>query len=316
MFTTMLVPLDGSPLSERALPIAAGLAQATGAQLILMRAAWAHTTLGVDPRRGEVAALDEAEHSLRAIATRLSEQGVHVHTAVCGAPPVEGILREVDNHQADLVIMCTHGRSGLGRWIYGSVAEEVLARITVPVLLVRPVGPVASLTSRPRLLVPLDGSPFAEVALPHAAALAQAFHGSLCLIRVESEGPSVMLISAWSGAYMTEEAVDVMQQSMKAQEAEAKRYLGAVRESLRKQDPNLADVQTVVRVGWPNAAVADVIVEEGEARAVSLIVMSTHGRTGIRRALLGSVATGVLHGTRAPVLLVPPHAPQQRNNGY
>lgn len=169
MIRTILVPLDGSEFSERALPVGIELATALKARVVLVSVAgsesaiplkltpedrkeiseqYAHDTeeehmLSTEPRMVErvqeqIRAVDEAEEYLASIAAKLSDTGVQIEVAAPYGPAVEGILSEIDLRSADLVVMCIHGRSGLNRLISGSVASAVLAHSPVPVLMVPP----------------------------------------------------------------------------------------------------------------------------------------------------------------------------------
>jgi nucleotide-binding universal stress UspA family protein len=169
MIQTILVPLDGSALSERALPVGIELARALGARLVLVcvagtapaihrgfsdedrraiSAQYANVKeedhlLSTDPRmvehaQAQVLAVAEAERYLASVAAKVAEQGLRAEGAVPYGAASEGILTEIDLRSADLVVMSTHGRSGLSRLIGGSVAQAVLARSTVPVMLVPP----------------------------------------------------------------------------------------------------------------------------------------------------------------------------------
>ncbi len=292
MYHTILVPLDGSAFGERALAIATALAQATQAQVILMRAASASAFPGADPTEAQCQAVEEAQAYLATLATGLSEQGLSVEVAAPYGDAAEAILLEISLRSADLVVMCTHGRSGLGRWIYGSVAEKVLARSPVPVLLVHPTGQVATLgpeSAQASILIPLDGSAFAEKALPHAAALARVFGGLILLVRAVG-----LPMAAYSYPGM-----GLVQESLEEEQRESEAYLGEVAQRLRADG---LSVQTVVREGWP----ADIIVYRGAALGARLIVMATHGRTGVARLLLGSVALDVIRRSPLPVLLIRP----------
>ncbi len=291
MYRTILVPLDGSAFSERALPVAASLAQALQAQVILVRAVSASVFPGVDATDAQVQAVNEAHDYLSALAAGLSEQNLNVDIATPYGDPAEMITLEVGLRKADLVVMCTHGRSGLGRWVYGSVAEQVLARSPVPVLLVRPTGAVTPLALEPgkiKLLVPLDGSLFAEAALPHAADLARALDGTILLMRMV-EPPVAPYVSG-------EVLVPGVMPELTAQ---AESYLAEVAQGLREAG---LSVETITREGWP----ADVIAYGAEALGVNLIVMTTRGRTGIVRLLLGSVAMEVVRRSPLPVMLIRP----------
>jgi len=136
-FKKILVPLDGSILAEHAIGTAAGLA-AGGATVMLVRAAEAHGLPGVDPTDMQVDVVREAEEYLARVAARLERDGTkNVQTSVWYGPPVSAIVEAAQLRGADLIVMSTHGRSGLGRLILGSVAEAVLRSTTTPILLVR-----------------------------------------------------------------------------------------------------------------------------------------------------------------------------------
>lgn len=137
----ILVPLDGSLLAEGAIQTAAGLARGSGGTLVLLRAAEAHTLPGADPTDAQVAVVREAEEYLTAVAARLGEEGVKgVETSVWYGPPATAIIEAARLQKGDLIVMTTHGRSGLGRLILGSVAESVLRGTTTPILLLRAPG--------------------------------------------------------------------------------------------------------------------------------------------------------------------------------
>jgi nucleotide-binding universal stress UspA family protein len=186
MYRSIVVPLDGSAAAERALPFAEALARRGGARLLLVQAVNVHAMVGADPTEAQVQALAEARAYLDETAARGAGQGIAVDTAVPYGPPAEEIVAEVRLRGADLVVMTTHGRAGPGRWVYGSVAEGVLAHSPVPVLLLQSwLGerPWRRLHEKARLLVPLDGSPFAEAALPVAIDFIQQFGGELQLVQ-------------------------------------------------------------------------------------------------------------------------------------
>src|SRR5690242_17726242 len=135
MIRTILVPLDRSPFGERALPFAECLARTLAARLVLVEAVNVHVVPGADPTAAQVQAMEEAGRYLRGIAGRIRETGLDVDIATPYGAAVQEILDEISIRDADLVVMATHGRSGLGRWVYGSVAEGVLHQSPVPVLL-------------------------------------------------------------------------------------------------------------------------------------------------------------------------------------
>jgi nucleotide-binding universal stress UspA family protein len=327
MYRTILVPLDGSPFSERALSVATALSRTTGGKLVLVRAASASALPGAHSAdlqgrqiqkedlfisadaggagrpAAQIRAIEEAERYLEGIAGRLAERGFQAKIAVPYAAAAEGILTEIDVQRADLVVMCTHGRSGLGRWIYGSVAEEMLAHSPMPVLLVRPTGAPVTLSPEPgqsRLLVPLDGSAFAEAALSHAATLAQALGGSILL--VYAVAPPVR---PYNELMAIPADIDKAFDELIGEERErAQHYLAGVGEHLLQDG---LSVETVVCNGAP----ADTILEQAVATSARLIIMATHGRTGLKQLLLGSVAHEVVHRALLPVLLVRPADPEK-----
>ncbi|HXJ79526.1 MAG TPA: universal stress protein [Candidatus Methylomirabilis sp.] len=138
----ILVPLDGSALAESALAKAIDVA-GSESTLMLLRAAEAHTLPGVDPTDAQVEVVREAEAYLAAVAARVKDKGVRVETSVWYGPADSAIVEASRLRKADLIVMSTHGRSGLGRLILGSVAESVLRGTTTPILLLRaPEAPV------------------------------------------------------------------------------------------------------------------------------------------------------------------------------
>jgi len=134
----ILVPLDGSALAESALGRATELAQMSGAQILLLRAVEAHVLLGTDPTDAQVEVVQDGERYLAGIAARLNGTGIKdVVTSVWYGPPAFAIVEAARLRKADLIVMNSHGRSGLGRLVLGSVAESVLRGTTTPILLIR-----------------------------------------------------------------------------------------------------------------------------------------------------------------------------------
>ena len=157
MYSRILVPLDGSELAEAVLSTAHALAGMGPGTLYLVRAVAASN----EP---------EARRYLKRLAVYLREHGVVVEAQALRGQPVAVVVEEAARREVDLIVMSTHGRAGAGRWVLGSVADEVLHRTACPVLLLR--TGQAGLAARPRrVLVPLDGSELAEHALAHATSL-------------------------------------------------------------------------------------------------------------------------------------------------
>jgi nucleotide-binding universal stress UspA family protein len=291
----ILVPLDGSLVAEQALPYAETLARAAGAGVVLVRAVSSEPPWAGDAVEGRLRAAGEAADYLAATAERLRGSGLQVETAAPHGEPAEAVAKELGARGADLVVMSTHGRSGLGRWVYGSVAESILRRTPTPTLLVRAWredGDYGDLAHEPRVLVPLDGSEFAEEALRVARSLAATLGGGLVLARAVY--PPSAVEQEWTVAsYLVEE--------LRERESDAREYLAGVADRLRAAG---AEPETCVYVGPP----VEVIARAAREQAATLIVMATHGRTGAGRLLLGSVANSVLLHNDLPLVLMRPRA--------
>jgi nucleotide-binding universal stress UspA family protein len=138
---TILVPLDGSALAEAALPKALELAEVSGASVLRLRAAQAQTLPGIDPTDAQVKVVREAEAYLADVQERVTRQGrIKVETSVWYDPASRAIVEAARIHKVEEIVMTTHGRSGLGRLLLGSVAESVLRGTTTPILVVHAEG--------------------------------------------------------------------------------------------------------------------------------------------------------------------------------
>ncbi len=297
MLDTILVPLDGSSLSERALPIATTLAHGLGAKLVLVRGA--SPAAGEDTIETEFLAVQEAEAYLAEVAGRLGEQGLEVETVTTDLEPCDGILLEARLHQADLIVMCTHGRSGRELWQHGSVAEDVLGYSEIPLLLVRPTdaadhAPLQGST----WLVPLDGSAFSESVLPAASTLAAALDATLLLVRVVErqlyDEPG------------DDEFFNTAQQVEEEQQGEAERYLAGLSARLAGSGVG-GRLETRVRLG----SAADMILDEAMASDAGLVAMATHERTGLGALIMGNVTRQVFERDTRPMLVVRPNGTAQ-----
>jgi len=294
MLKTILLPLDGSPLAERALSYAAVLARRCEATVVLVEAVLAHTFPGVDPGEAQTEVTTGAERYLDTAAGRLSADGIVTETHVYYDHPVHAILDAATRRQADLIVMSTHGRGGLSRMLYGSVADQILRRATIPVLLVPSIvehawpadGPVS-------LLVPLDGSELATQALQSTELLTEAFGSRVTLLRVVQPVPYPLYGEGYAYVPYDEDA----------EVADARRYLDG--QAARLVERGVC-VTTDVAVGEPARAIG----ESARAQDVDVVVMATHGHGGLSRLILGSVATATLRHTTAPLLLVRPAATQ------
>lgn len=283
---TILVPLDGSPLSERSLPYAVALAGALKSKLALMIAAYisdipAHGPWSdemVDhPRETSMSYLDDVASRIGvADAEKIARVGY----------PHEMILETAQATKASMIVMSTHGRSGVGRWLYGSTAGHLMHASRVPLFVIGKGVPDAEEYAPGQIVVPLDGSPLAEKALAPAQELTSAFDAKLTLARVAPFSAESFALSV-PQAYWPQLDEQLL--------GEATAYLEKVGGTL---DPK-PDVKVV------QGPRADALLDVIEGAGADLVVMTTHGRAGVQRALLGSTADRMLQGT-APVLLIRP----------
>lgn len=313
MYHRMLVPLDGSELSEVVFPYAKELAGRLGLDVILLHV---HS-----PEEDGTVPLHRAyiEHKAELIKQKSQEvqekvgggsagRAVKVWGELAVGHPAEEILRFAGEKDIDLILMATHGRSGIKRWVMGSVADKVLRAAEVPVWLVRagiPEGIVYDKWPQRTILVPLDGSELAEAVLPHVEALAKQRGAEL----VEVVLLSVCEPGGASGYYPPSArfetptgAVHVMPRDFaRAQAAKqkmlAKQYLTGVQKRLK--DAGLR-VRSEVRTGDS----ANEIIDYASNSPFNLIVMATHARSGFSRWAYGSVTTKVLQGVSSPMFLV------------
>jgi nucleotide-binding universal stress UspA family protein len=293
MATTIVVPLDGSALAERALPYAKELARPRGGRLVLVRAALARTLPGLDPTDAQVSVTALAERELESVADRLRAEGLMADAHVYYDEAARAILDAADAQHAAVVVMSTHGRSGPGRFIYGSVADRVLRGTRLPTLLVPATCERPWPTDGPlHVLVPLDSSEFAEEALAHVIALTGDRDVVLHLLYVV-EPPTPLLTY---GSY-----VPVFDPGPEL--ARARYYLEVV---ARRFPPGRLVPMIDTIVGEPVLAIC----AAARNYRADLIALATHGRGGLARLLLGSVATGVLQRASVPVLLIRPTAVQ------
>ncbi len=284
---------DFSPASEGALSWANFLASRLGAELILFHAFSLDPALLAGPTGITVdlapRLLEEtrraAEESMRALQSRFPT----ARTVVEQAPARDAIVRAAQTHQADLVCIGTHGRTGLPRLLLGSVAQHVVAHSPVPVLTVRQDDRPVRLRC---VLAPTDFSPTADAALPWADFLARAFDARLVLLHVVE---------------VTYEALLELPRTVRAEpvgEALAKALQERAQRELQARAHGLGPCELVLRTGLGAGLSRQCILEVAQEVDADLVVMGTHGRTGIQRILFGSVAEHLVRTSPVPVLTV------------
>ena len=289
MLQTILVPLDGSAFAERALPYAEALALWAEARLLLMRAVHLRSLPGWHRDAADRRAVEAAAQYLDQVAEGLRTSGLEVETAVLHGEAAAAILDEVRIAAADLVVMSTHGHGGLGRWLHGGVADQLLRQATVPVLLVPPTCDRGWDQGRPlRLLVPLDGSSFAEEALEPIGDLARTLEVEVRLLEIVE--PS-SVVGADGFVYAAFDPDGDLRT--------ANSYLAEVCELLRARG---AAVEASAFFGHPVAA----IVEHAGDDGADLIALATHGHGDLAQMLIGNICSGRLEQGCVPLLLVRP----------
>lgn len=301
--TTIVVPLDGSDQAEQALPWAAELGRRVGGSLLLVSIVEIPMEFGAWSSTGALAVgqmmdswIEDRTAYLKEIGGKLD--GVTVETACRVGSPTSEVLSTIASVNDPLVVMTSHGRAGAGRLVLGSVANRIVRDAQCPVLVIRASSDAA--TASPafeRVLVPLDGSKFAEDAL-HRGVEAISSSGqalALHLVRViespviSMPGPDVALDYGLVAEYMD------------AIKDEAVQYLKTLTESLSAR--GIAVTSEVLE-----GSVADAILNSAKRNTSDIIVMSTHGRGGISRLFFGSVAEKVLHSSQLPLLLLRPQS--------
>ena len=309
MFKRILTPLDGSTLSEGILPYVRALAPALGARVELLQihpnmtyeleqledAEQASITAALEPV--QLRLQHQSESYLSKVAGDLEGLGVETGIDVRFGPPAASIVEEAEQVEDTLIAMSTHGRAGVGRWIMGSVTDRVLHTTMTPLLVVHPergAPSVDSVADISTLIVPLDGSELAETVLPVAAAVAMATGASILLVRsLDAPSRSSLSVTELASRGVSEGTLE---------EAETAEFLGARAAALREQ--GVADVRTMVIRG--NAA--EEIEELARNTPDSMIVACTHGRSGVGRAVMGSVTDRLARHSGHPALIL--RAPQ------
>jgi nucleotide-binding universal stress UspA family protein len=297
MFKHLVVPLDGSRLAEAAVPAAAFLAGKLGASVTLLHIIERDAPQEVHGER-HLTEPQEARAYLDEIAQRDFPAAIHVerhvHTAEM-ADVARGIVEHVHELAPDMIVMCTHGRGGLGDWFSGTIAQQVVARAKTPVLLIRPAeGGADQPFECARLLVPLDGNPEHEEGLPVAAALARACGAPLFLLLVVPTLGTLSNHEAATGLMLPGATRAVLELA----EQDAAVYLARHAAALKAQG---LEVEAEVRRGNPMPVILDAAQEANAA----MIVLGTHGKAGWDAFWSGSVSPRLSSRWRQPLLLVP-----------
>ena len=305
----VIVPLDGSKLAEEALPLGISLAQkapsAGVVQLVQVIPSRDQTFNYITTPDGTMMPIDIIE-TFRANAQRYLEQkknqlvkaGITVETTIIEGDVGPAIADFANQEEAAYLVMSTHGRGGLSRWMLGSVTDQVLHLSERPLLIIRPKETSdallasrlipANLPQLERIVVPLDGEPLAERVLPHAKTLARAYGAELLLWRS---------VSAVTPGMMHAEIAILETKLIEMNRQQAKEYLNRI-----KIDLEMEGFKVSAAVG--GMPITDRILAYAAKSDADLIAMSTHARSAIGRMIMGSVADGVIRAGSLPVLVI------------
>lgn len=299
MFRTILVPTDGSEHFTKTLPLIRTLASRMGASVTLLCVESPVVNMGnmIDNSGALVDHVDRLRVLERAV-EELQREGIAAQYDIAFGRPEAQIENGAKKHQADLIVMTPHQRTGFDALLHPSVTSRMFSSVSAPLLIV---PERAAATARAGILAeaeatvvaPLDGSELAERALAFAVAIAQEYGRRLQLVRVV---PAPHTASAYDEAY---ERPDSHAQHLMH---EARHYMSSLQTGLARVTTAPMDVQ--VTIGEAAPEIVDIAAES----PTNLIVMSTHGHGTLGRILLGSVATEVARSATVPVLVVPPHA--------
>ncbi len=309
MFSRILVPLDGSPLAEAVMPQVVELAALRKSEVLLLRVALTHAIPGTDPIEAQVRAVEEAQAYLARIEAMLGTQGLTAKSAVRYGHAVEEILDHARVVGADLIAMSTHGRSGFRRWVLGSVAESIVRRSPIPVLLLRgaaaiatsgesmaetrqvyPVPPPGETTPvRIRhVLCPVALTPTARGVLECAGALAQRFGADLTVLHAIYDPLDI------TSSHIPHPPLEQLRQEM-IRVAEER-----LRSEIRHTLVAVPGASLVVVAGSP----VQQIIRFARTHGVDLIVIGSTGQTGLDRLIMGSTAEQVMRTAPCPVFTV------------
>ena len=288
-YERILVPLDGSDLAEQALVSAVDIAESMAAEIHCLQVVTG-LALNLDPQINKqlIEARENAANMyLKSLRQRFSKTKALISVSAIVGPAAKTIINYAKDHRTDLIVLSSHGHTGLKQWVYGSVAIKILRQAPCDTFMVRPLIDT-KLYSKNRILVPLDGSQLAERALQPALALAAAQDMEVLLLRVSP--PIYAELEPMSMRYLFD---DIEEKARK----EAAAYLQDLSVTLAPL-PKPVTVMTIT--GTPAATILDY----ANKQQVDLIIMSSHGRTGPDLWLMGSVSEKVLRKAMCSTLIV------------
>lgn len=320
MFQRILVPLDGSPGAERAIPVALRIARASSAELVFLRVILPEIEFGayaikspgtLEPKAFEKELQDANDYLANLLRIHADElQHIKTEQEVISGAVSPSIFSVARLEHVDLIVMCSHGETGLKRWLFGSGLHDAVRHSPAPMLILNEHGeiPTAPGMTHPfRVLVALDGSERAEAALEPAARLCATFaapaRGGLHLVRV------VAMPSPY-GKLRGQMSSDVLMRNDAWHEAET--YLQETAHKLQAGELSTLNVdvtwsvvvKTDADVAGSIMVAAEQIDEDDKTSLCNMLAMASHGRGGLQRLLMGSVTERLLGATRLPLFIV------------
>jgi nucleotide-binding universal stress UspA family protein len=299
-FNRVLIPLDGSDLAEQAIPFAHAVTQDEGTMIYVQVVPEAEPlksmTGGPVASAEEVAAIfnESAKGDLVRAAERWDGIAPKYEVAIGVGDPADTILSLRKEHNADLIVIASHGRGALGRWTFGSVADRLSRTSDVPVMIIRPRDAAPEIDTLPvfdRILLLTDGSERSRSSVDEAADLAKKLGKPVTLVRSVFPEAELAPATGYGAIY----APELYEELTKSVEAEAIKSLEEIVEQVESHGAKAEYLlvhgpaaQTIVSLATPN----------------DLIVLTSHGRSGFKRWLLGSVAEKLVRDAPCPVMLV------------
>lgn len=296
MFKHILLPLDGSSLAERVLPHALSLSKAFNAKLTLLRVVYQvdHKTQlsSVNPIDWQMR-VSEAEGYIDSVQDRLTQKGVKTDGYVLEGRPAQQIINFAKNKDVDLIILSSHGNSGISGWNINSTVQKVLLRAYMPVMIVRAyqeMGEEIDSMTYERLLVPLDGSKRAECILPLVQSISEAQGSNVFLTHIIEEPKLIR------GKPLSEDVKLIIEKLNEINLRDIEAYFDEIRSQF---DPTM--VETIIEKSEePTTALHDIIDREN----IDLVLLSAHGYSGKGRWPYGKIALNFISYGTTPLIII------------
>lgn len=313
MYRRIAVPVDGTTLSQQAIPWAVTIARLANCPIDLVQVAFPpaagtelYAATVIQPEVAE-AFRQIAQRDLQALANQIASTGIVATATVLMGEIHRSLIDHLDGSDADLVVMTTHDPGRIERLLVGSVAESVIRHIRLPVLLVRhdDTASVSANDARSieRMLIPLDGSAFGDAILPHATRLASLLRSEITLVGVMQP----LLALAAAGADLGGPTTAIIPANIQEDRPDQEQTEAALRPLEQTAAPIRASGLTVRTQVLVDGQPARAIVDYAKQNGMDAIAMTTHGRGALKRILAGSVSQRVLRSSHLPMLIYRPH---------